>query len=242
MKTGKFELLFNLIILLMTLNCISTMETAKINRGMRYGAYFEYSNIKPQKFGKTARDQNTDVVGLGLKISNGTSFGERAKYAAELGLDLGMFFYPTIIGIAESDNTINKSAIHYYPQSSHLILTPKIFARFGIFQNTKTSFAVRIDLAGYNFASAGSVISRQLSGKEIYTGFKIYDRFIKTPEQIMFKDRYGEYFCLGIEIPTEKRFYDTSKIYHLLFEIGIINNLWYEDRPTYCISAGFLIK
>ncbi len=242
MKRKEIKILFYLITLLTTMNCISTMETAKINRGMRYGAYFEYSNIKPQKFGKTARDQNTDVVGLGLKISNGTCFGKRSKYAAELGLDLGMFFYPTIIGIAEYDNSINKSAIHYYPQSSHLILAPKIFARFGIFQNIKTSFAGRIDLAGYNFASAGAVISRQFKGKEIYTGFKIFDRFIKTPEQIMFKDQYGEYLYLGIEIPTEKRFYNTSKIYHILFEIGIINNLWYDGHSTYCISAGFLIK
>ena len=242
MKTEKTTFLFYLIMFLMTMNCISTMETAKISRGMRYGAYLEYSNIKPRKSSKTSWDQNNDVVGLGLKISNGKYFGKRAKYAAELGLDLGIFFYPTITGIAEYDNSINKSVIHYFPQSSHLILTPKTYARLGIFQNTKTSFALRIDLAGYNFASAGAVISRQFKGKEIYTGFKIFDRFIKTPEQIMFKDRYGEYFCLGIEIPTEKRFYNTSKIYNLLFEIGIINNLWYEDHPTYCISAGFLIK
>ena len=241
-KAEKTKLLFYLIVLLMMMNCISTMETAKISRGMRYGAYFEYSNIKPLKSTKTISDQNTEVVGLGLKISNGKYFGKRAKYAAEIGLDLGMFFYPTIIGIAEYDNSVNKSVIHYFPQGSHLILAPKIFARLGIFQNTKTSFALRIDLAGYNFASAGAVISRQFQGKEIYTGFKIYDRFIKTPEQVMFKDRYGEYFNLGIEIPTEKRFYHTSKIYHLLFEIGIINNLWYEDHPTYYISLGFLIK
>ncbi len=242
MKRQKIKTLLCLITLIITMNCIPTMETAKIGRGMRFGGYFEYSKLKPQQFGTTAKDQNTDVAGLGLKISNGTCFGKRSNYAAELGLDLGMLFYPTIIGIAEYDNFSGKYAIHYYPQSSHLILTPKIFARFGAFQNTRTSFAVRVDLAGYNFASVGSVLSRRLKANEIYTGFKIYDRFVKTPEQIMFKDRYGEYFCLGIEIPTEKRFYKTSKIYHLLFEVGIINNLWYEDHPTYCISAGFIIK
>ena len=75
MKAEKMTFLFSLIVLLMMMNCISTMETAKISRGMRYGAYFEYSNIKPRKFYKTTRDQNNNVVGLGLKISNGKYFG-----------------------------------------------------------------------------------------------------------------------------------------------------------------------
>ena len=223
-------------------NCISTMETARISHGMRYCANFEYSKIKPQKSSWTVQEQNPHVVGFGFKISHGRYLDKRARFTGELGLDLDVMFYPSVVGIVEYDNRETKSTIHYYPRSPHLILAPKVFARFGIFQNQKTSLAGRIDTAGDKLASAGMAISTRIKRREIYTGFKVFDRFIKSPERTMFNDRYGEYYYVGIEIPTEKRFYSTSKIYHLLIEIGIVNHLWYADHPTFCISTGFVIK
>jgi len=238
MRNLKLVLLF---VPLIT-SCLSMMETAKIRDGFRYNPNVEYSKVIPKKSSWTVENQNPNVLGLGLKFSYGKLLDKKSRFGAELGLDFGMFFYPTVIGVVEYDETIDEHKIIYYPQSPQNIQVYKIFGRFAILQNKPTSVAFKFEMGGDRFASTGLVISRKVKKKEIYTGFKLFNRFIKTPEQKKFGSKYGEYFCLGIEIPTNKKVLETSKYSYIIMEVGIVNKLWYSDRPTFCVSAGLVIN
>ena len=233
--------LFFLLLPLIT-SCISMMETAKIRNGFRYNPNFQYSKITPPKSSWKVETQSPHVVGLGFKFSYGRLLDKKLRFEAELGVALGVLYYPTILGVTEYDEDKNKYKIVYYPYNPHDIQTHKIFGRFAIFQNKRTSLALKLEMAGERFASTGMVVSTKFKKKEIYSGFTVFNRFLKTPEQKMFGSQYGEYFCLGIEIPTNKNFLDTSKFTYIIIEIGVANKLWYYDETSFCISTGFVIN
>ncbi|MFC1726606.1 hypothetical protein ACFL4T_13365 [candidate division KSB1 bacterium] len=231
-----------MISLFLNVNCISMMETAKINKGFKYNVNFELTRINPEISEWTVENQNKKVVGLGVRISKGKFYGSDKNVGAELGVDLGMLFYPTVVGVTVYNSDEDFYKIHYYPTGQNNLITPKFFAKFGIMQNKTVSYAVKIEMAGEKFASGGLIVSKSGKKRDFYAGAKLFNRFIKSAEKKMFDENYGQYFCIGMEIPTNQRFVQSFKFIHWVLEAGIVNNLWYKDKPAFLLSAGLTLK
>jgi len=233
---------FLLILPVFCLSCISMLETAKIDEGMSYGFDVGYTRIRSREVGWKVEEQVKDTYGLNLRIKKGMVFTTNKSIGIELGTDLGMIIYPSVLGVTEYNSDESKYEICYYPYELDLMFVPTYFIKIGILQNERTSFAVKVNMAGDKFGSAAVIASKTYGEKEIYAGARLFNRFIKSPEKTMFEGNYGQYFCAGVEIPTTIRILNSTKFYHYSIEFGIVNNIWYEDKPTIRLSLGLSIK
>ena len=218
------------------------METAKISKGFKYNVNLEAARINPESSEWTVENQNQKVFGLSVKISKGTFYGSGKNMGLEFGVDLGMLFYPNIVGVTVYNSGDDLYTIHYYPTGQNNLITPKFFGKLGFMQNNTVSYAAKIEMAGDKFASAGLIVSKSGKKRDIYAGAKLFNRFIKSAEKKMFKEDYGQYFCIGMEIPTNQRFVQSFKFLHWVLEAGIVNNIWYKDKPAFLVSAGITLK
>ena len=227
---------------LLCLSCISMMETAKVNKGVKYNVSIGLSGLNPENSEWKIENQIKRTVGFDIKISKGKLFGESKSFGIELGANIGFIFYPTVVGVTDYSSELDKYELFYYPSSLNTLLTPRIFAKFGFLQNRDLSIAAKIEMGGEKFVSSSLIISKKAEKKEIYSGVKVFNRFIKDPEKQMFPEKLGQYFFTGTEIPTNLRFFNSFKYFYVNLEAGIVNNIWYADKPTYLLSIGLTVR
>jgi hypothetical protein len=220
------------------------METAKIKKGTNYSFSAEYSRVNPEKTSVIPETQIPHILGADFKISRGFLFGKSSGYGIELGMDLGLLYSPSVLGEIEFNNDSQEYEAFYYPYKLNYNYIVKIFSKFGILQNRSFSLAGRVEIAGTDLASLGIIGTKELQNKkQLYSGVKLFNRFVKTPEKKLFSDGYGEYLFFGIKSPIkEKSFIDIISYNYVLFEFGIVNNLWYNSKPTICLSIGITHK
>ena len=225
-------------------NCISMMETAKIEKGTNYSFSAEYSRVNSEKTSVIPENQIPHILGADFKISRGFLFGKESRYGIELGFNLGLLYSPSVIGEIEFNDSSQEYEAVYYPYKLNYNYIAKFFSKIGIWQNKNLSLAGRVEFAGTNLASLGLIGSKKLQNKkQLYSGIKFFNRFIKTPEKKLFTDGYGEYLFFGIKSPIkEKSFIDIISYSQVIFELGIVNNLWYNSKPTFCLSIGIADK
>lgn len=223
-------------------NCISMMETGKIKNGFKFSAGIGFSGLNPETSRWKVENQTKKTIGMDIKVSKGKLYGESKSVGFEVGACMGFIFYPTVIGVTDYSSELDKYELFYYPGSLNTLLTPRIFAKAGILQNKNLSLAAKIEMGGEKFVSSSFLLSKTVKKREIYTGIKIFNRFIKEPEKKMFPEKLGQYLFVGTELPTNQRFLSSFKYFYLNLEAGIVNNLWYADKPTYLFSLGFTVR
>ena len=230
-----------LIFVLLFSNCISMMETAKIQKGMNYGFNAEYTRVFPKNKNRLFETQLPHIFGADFKMSRGWILNP--EYGFELGLSIGLFYYPSVVGEISYDEGNDLYSVSYYPYKPGYTYTPKFFTKFGIMQDKPVSFAARLEMIPLEFSSAAVIASKKVDKKEYYSGLKIFNRFLKTPEKKIYDKGTGEYLFFGVKKPVKKRsFIDIISYNYLFLEVGIINNVWYNSNPTICISIGVSSK
>lgn len=232
---------FILILILLFSNCISMMETAKIRKGMNYGFSAEYSRVFPKNKNRLVETQLPHIFGADFKMAHGWFLNP--KYGVELGLSAGLFYYPSVIGEISYDESNNRYSVNYYPYKAGYNYTSKFFTKFGIMQDKPVSFAARLEIIPLKFSSAAVIASKKTKKNEYYAGLKIFNRFLKNPEKKIYNDGSGEYLFFGVKKQIKKRsFIDIISYNYLFMEFGFINNVWYNSKPTICLSVGVTSK
>ena len=227
---------------LLFFNCLAVMETAKIKNGMSYNLNAEAIKLNPDETVWKVENQQKLSLAYAFRMARGFSMNGKFGLGIELGGEIGAVGYPSVAGVTEYNPSLDSYRIRYIPKDNKFLMVPRYFVKFGIMQNSRLSFAAKLNMGASGFSSGSLIASGTVGENEVYSALTMFNRYLKDTEKRIIEEGKGIYGCIGIERPTSFQIASGKKTLYNYIELGFSKNYWYSDKHSIVIAFGVSIK